>query len=147
MSRSPRAVAALRRWRAFGEAQARDGLRQQQDQLQQAADASDAAQRRHAEIADARLQLLQPGTLDFVRLQIAAQLDAVALEDSETRRQQCEAAERDRDQARDEYVSARAATKVADARRRRLAEAAAEQREKQQFDWMADLLVGTRTRT
>ena len=131
MSRNERAVAALMRWRAFGESRAREAFARQTHETQQAATEADDARDLRDGVAQQRLDLMEHVAEDELRER----------EEALRREREKQAA------AQQRYVAARAQVRVVEARNERITHAAADQREKRLFDWMADMHASRSRRT
>lgn len=147
MSRPERAVAALMRWRTFGESRAREAFARQTHQTQQAATEADDARDMRDGIAGERYELMQQDTIDLDRMDVVRAIEHVAEDALREREDELRAARDKQAEAQQRYVAARAQSRVVEARRDRITHAAADQREKRLFDWMADMHVASRRRT
>lgn len=144
MTRRQESVAALLRWRAFGESKARERFGSASAVARAALASAEAADARLTALSNRRRDLLSADALDLARLQTIADFERMAEHISIECHQSADSARDAMEQAQADYLHARTATRSIETRHRRMATAAADQAEKRAFDQISDLLVQTK---
>lgn len=133
------AVAALARWRAFGQTLAERAHRQASAECADARAKADAARANVDAVTHHLRDMLSAPILDLAKLQCVAQIEAHALAVAANRDLDLAEATDKQQAAMSRHLEARAKTRIVENRYERIAAAAADRTEKRDFDRMAEL--------
>lgn len=138
-SRKIDAVAALVRWRSFGQTLAERAHRRASAECTEARTKADAARSNVDAVTHHLRDMLSAPILDLAKLQCVAQMQEHALAVSASRDMDLAEASDKRQAAMSMHLEARTKTRIVESRHERIAAAAADRAEKRDFDRMAEL--------
>ena len=142
----PRALSRLLRWREFDESRASDALRASSVEAACAQQRRDLAEEAKDTQRASRGELLAHDRLDLAALHAAMQLEADAEARLRERDELLRMAREEEARMREAHLQARARTRVVATRHARVAAEVAGQREKAEFDRVADACQSIRRR-